>query len=215
MWWVSSLLSLVTTPKPHHSEPLICIHGWLTAGAPFPLECSTWGEVHEHTSHISAPGWIQRWVEKGPVWIQPFPSNLHFDGNPFFIRQVMWNVLESTWLRFYRAVRIWTWSICAIFYLFFLPRLTLKYGCDTDISQKYTITICSDSIRVNHSPHSHPTESRKRSCSGLKPQTRQMFRGLEFHRHKHIWKFGGLLLNIQWFPTNMLKCSHLLSRLLT
>lgn len=34
--------------------------------------------MNAHTSHISAPGWIQRWVEKGPAWIQPFPSNLHF-----------------------------------------------------------------------------------------------------------------------------------------
>lgn len=64
MWWVSSLLSLVTTPKPHHSEPLICIHGWLTAGAPFPLECSTWGEVHErtHIAHLSA------WLDPEMGW---------------------------------------------------------------------------------------------------------------------------------------------------
>lgn len=193
MWWVSSLLSLVTTPKPHHSEPLICIHGWLTAGAPFPLECSTWGEVHEHTSHISAPGWIQRWVEKGPVWIQPFPSNLHFDGNPFFIRQVMWNVLESTWLRFYRAVRIWTWSICAIFYFIFFTKIDLKiWVWHRYISKIYNYNL----FRLNQSQSQSsftPNRITKKIMFWVKTTNKadvERFRVPLPQTHLEIWRFA-------------------------
>lgn len=161
MWWVSSLLSLVTTPKPHHSEPLICIHGWLTAGAPFPLECSTWGEVHErtHIAHLSAwldpeMGWEGSCLDSALSVKSSFLTEIHF----LYVKwcEMCWNQLDWGFIELSESG---LGVFVQYFFFFFLPRLTLKYGCDTVISQKYTITICSDSIRVNHSPHSHPTES--------------------------------------------------------
>lgn len=128
MWWVSSLLSLVTTPKPHHSEPLICIHGWLTAGAPFPLECSTWGEVHErtHIAHLSAwldpeMGWEGSCLDSALSVKSSFLTEIHF----LYVKwcEMCWNQLDWGFIELSESG---LGVFVQYFFFFFFTKIDLK-----------------------------------------------------------------------------------------